>query len=174
MGGSREPLSYSARAQRSASIRYPNLVSGVMRGGVVAYGRAGCGQADATTRNLRLTKVTKDERVIHSFIIFISCEFSGSSFNHLQSICGHPPFVIWIRWRRRMLKSAYESLVAERSFRRQTVFLLSPLSPRNNIPFQLGCWEMQHNPYGMSEEGVSELSEPRQTRRARLNMVFFR
>ncbi|CAK8990817.1 Hypothetical protein (Fragment) [Durusdinium trenchii] len=73
---------------------YPNLVSGVMRGGVVAYGRAGCGQADATTRN--------------------------------------------------------------------------------NIPFQLGCWEMQHNPYGMSEEGVSELSEPRQTRRARLNMVFFR
>lgn len=45
-----------------------------MRGGVAAYGRPGCGQADATTRN--------------------------------------------------------------------------------NIVFQLGCWEMQHNPYGMSEEGV--------------------
>ncbi|CAK9104051.1 unnamed protein product [Durusdinium trenchii] len=60
----------------SQDIVYPNLVSGVMRGGVVAYGRAGCGQADATTRN--------------------------------------------------------------------------------NIPFQLGCWEMQHNPYGMSEEGEIE------------------
>ena len=24
---------------------------------------------------------------------------------------------------------------------------------RNRIPFQLGCWEMQKNPYGMSEEG---------------------
>ena len=29
---------------------------------------------------------------------------------------------------------------------------------RNNIRFQLGCWEMQHNPYGMSEEGTSAAS----------------
>ena len=38
------------------------------------------------------------------------------------------------------------------------------------MPFQLGCWEMQHNPYGMSEEGeidaitefahVQKLKEP--------------
>ncbi|CAJ1383663.1 unnamed protein product, partial [Effrenium voratum] len=27
---------------------------------------------------------------------------------------------------------------------------------RNRIPFQLGCWEMQKNPYGMSEEGESD------------------
>ena len=33
--------------------RYPSLVAGIMRGGVNAYGRPGCGQADATTRNLR-------------------------------------------------------------------------------------------------------------------------
>lgn len=57
----------------SQDIVYPSLVAGIMRGGVNAYGRPGCGQADATTRN--------------------------------------------------------------------------------NIRFQLGCWEMQHNPYGMSEEG---------------------
>eukprot|EP00435_Cladocopium_sp_Y103_P053138 s923_g16.t5 len=58
----------------SQDIVYPSLVAGIMRGGVNAYGRPGCGQADATTRN--------------------------------------------------------------------------------NIRFQLGCWEMQHNPYGMSEEGT--------------------
>lgn len=29
---------------------------------------------------------------------------------------------------------------------------------RNNIRFQLGCWEMQHNPYGMSEEGTLALA----------------
>lgn len=33
------------------------------------------------------------------------------------------------------------------------------LHTRNNIRFQLGCWEMQHNPYGMSEEGTLAMAQ---------------